>query len=194
MKYLISKSCVALVLVLSTNLTLAHSGHGEGMLGLAGFVHPFTGLDHLLAMFAVGVWATNLGGRALWAVPLSFIAMMLGGGVLAFMDVNVPFIEQGIVMSVMVFGILLLAAKHLPLWCSLLLTASFAVCHGAAHGLEMPVTASAGSYTLGFVLATALIQAVGLGVGRWFQQQGMQRLNQVLGGVIAGTGMALAII
>lgn len=193
MKYRISKSCVALLLAVFSSLSLAHPGHGESMAGLAGFAHPFTGLDHLLAMFAVGVWAANLGGRALWAVPLSFMAMMLGGGILAFTGLTVPFIEQGIVLSVMVFGALLIAAKHVPLWSSLLLAAGFATFHGAAHGLEMPATASAWSYSLGFILATASIQGIGILMGRWFQQQGVQTMNQVLGGMIAGAGMALAI-
>ena len=93
----------------------------------------------------------------------------------------------------MVFGALLMAAKHVPLWSSLLLTAGFATFHGAAHGLEMPATVSAWSYSLGFILATASIQGIGILMGRWFQQQGVQTMNQVLGGMIAGAGMALAI-
>jgi urease accessory protein len=142
----------------------AHAGH-EGGIFIDGIIHPMTGLDHLAAMIAVGLWATTLGKRALWMVPLSFVSMMVLGAGLSFAGIKVPFAEQGIVASILVLGLLIAFQAKLPAKVGMALVGAFAIFHGAAHGNELTVGASPALYTLGFVLSTAALHAVGLGLG-----------------------------
>lgn len=130
----------------------------------AGFVHPFTGVDHLLAMVAVGVWAAQLGGRWVWAVPLAFVGSMALGGVLGFAGIRLPFVEPMIAASVLVLGLLIAMRVQLR-WSGLALVGVFALFHGIAHATEMPGDASKIVYAAGFVLATALLHAAGVGLG-----------------------------
>lgn len=130
----------------------------------AGFVHPFTGLDHLLAMLAVGLWAAQLGGRWTWAVPAAFVGSMALGGTLGFAGVSLPFAEPMIAASVLVLG-LAIAMRVRFRWPALALVGVFAVFHGVAHGAEMPAEASRLLYAAGFVLSTALLHAAGVGLG-----------------------------
>lgn len=144
---------------------LAHPGH-EATSGLAsGFLHPFGGLDHVLAMVAVGLIAARIGGRALYLVPLAFLGMMVVGGVLGVAGVGLPFVEVGIALSVMVLGAVLALRTALPVLGAMVLVGAFAVFHGFAHGTEMPDAALGLAYGLGFVAATALLHAAGLGLG-----------------------------
>jgi len=147
----------------------AHPGHAMAYSGLfAGFMHPFSGVDHLLAMFAVGVWAAQLGGRARWAVPLAFVAAMALGAVLAMTDaihVDANAIESGIAASLLVLGLLVFRAQRLPISAALALVGTFALFHGAAHGSELPAFADPTRYAFGFLAATALLHALGLGFG-----------------------------
>jgi urease accessory protein len=130
----------------------------------AGFVHPFTGLDHLLAMLAVGLWAAQLGGRWTWAVPLAFVGSMLLGGALGFAGVTLPYVEPMIAASVLVLG-LLVSLKVRLRWSGVALVGVFALFHGIAHATEMPPEMSRIVYAGGFVLATALLHAAGVGLG-----------------------------
>ncbi len=130
----------------------------------AGFVHPFTGLDHLLAMLAVGLWAAQLGGRWTWAVPLAFVASMALGGALGFAGVNLPFVEPMIAASVLVLGLLVALQVRLR-YSGLVLVGAFAIFHGIAHAAEMPAETPRLVYAAGFVLATALLHAAGVGLG-----------------------------
>ena len=130
----------------------------------AGFVHPFTGLDHLLAMLAVGLWAAQLGGRWTWAVPLAFVGSMALGGALGFAGVTLPFAEPMIAASVLVLGLLVAMRVQLR-WSALALVGVFAVFHGIAHAIEMPPEGLRIVYVGGFVLATALLHAAGVGLG-----------------------------
>ena len=130
----------------------------------AGFVHPFTGLDHLLAMLAVGLWAAQLGGRWIWAVPLAFVGSMALGGALGFAGVRLPFVEPMIAASVLVLGLLVAMRVQLR-WSALALVGVFAVFHGIAHAIEMPPEGLRIVYVGGFVLATALLHAAGVGLG-----------------------------
>lgn len=147
----------------------AHPGHAMAYSGLlAGFMHPFSGVDHLLAMFAVGVWAAQLGGRARWAVPLAFVAAMALGAALAMTDaihVNANAIESGIAASLLVLGLLVFRAQRLPISAALGLVGTFALFHGAAHGSELPAFADPTRYAFGFLAATALLHGLGLGFG-----------------------------
>ncbi len=143
----------------------AHTGAGGTSGFMHGFMHPIGGLDHVLAMVAVGLFAFLLGGGAKWRVPAAFVAMMAVGGLLAVNAVAVPFVEVGIALSVVVIGALVAAGRGMPVAVAMAVVGLFAVFHGHAHGLEMPVTSSGIGYGLGFMLATALLHGAGLGVG-----------------------------
>ncbi|OJV05497.1 MAG: urease accessory protein [Verrucomicrobia bacterium 61-8] len=151
--------------LLMPSLAHAHVGVGQTYGFDHGFTHPLSGLDQICAMIAVGLWAAQMGGRAIWAVPLTFVSVMALGGLLGMMHVPVPFIETGIVISVLTLGVLIAAAVRLPLAASILIVGLFAICHGHAHGEEMPETASGVAFAAGFILATALLHGVGIGLG-----------------------------
>ena len=143
----------------------AHTGVGSTMGFTHGFGHPFSGLDHILAMVAVGLFAANLGGRALWLVPLSFVAMMAAGSALGVAGVAMPFVEIGIAASVIVLGLAVAMQWKLPVAGAMSLVGFFALFHGHAHGGEMPADASGLAYGVGFVIATAMLHAAGIGLG-----------------------------
>jgi urease accessory protein len=144
----------------------AHTGFaGTGF--AAGLAHPFVGLDHLLVMVAVGLWAVQIADRsgrnaALWAVPGAFIVMMAAGAAAAIAGIEMPRGELGILGSLVVLGALVALAPRLPIWAGMALAGLFAVFHGHAHGLELPEAASAGLYAAGFVIATALLHGTGI--------------------------------
>lgn len=171
----------------------AHTGIGQATGFGAGFLHPFMGLDHLLVMFAVGLWAAQLGGKASWVVPGSFVALMIGGGMLAVAKVHLPFVEQGILVSVVVLGLLIASAFRLPILVSAMLVGVFAVFHGFAHGAEMPLAAGAVSYSVGFALATTLLHISGIGSGALMQKLSIEKLVRFAGGVIALGGIYMAV-
>lgn len=127
----------------------------------AGMVHPFIGLDHLLAMVAVGIWAALLGGHAQWRVPLAFLLMLLAGAGIALAGVTLPSVETGIASSVMVLALLIAYTVRFPSGVSLALVGIFVLFHGYAHGMELPLMASAALYGLGFLLATAWADPAG---------------------------------
>lgn len=170
---------------------LAHPGHGL-QTGLSlGFLHPLTGVDHLLAMLAVGIWAAQLGGRALWLVPATFVAVMALGGVLGFDGLTVPYFEQGIAASVLVLGLMIACGQRLPLPISVALVASFALFHGYAHGAELPADTAGLTFGIGFMLSTTLLHGVGLLIGLGAQKLYRPIFSRGLGGAIALGGVAL---
>ena len=172
---------------------LAHEGAGVNHGLLHGLSHPLGGLDHLIAMIAVGLWAKQLGGRAVWLVPSAFIALMIGGAVLGLSGVAVPSVEAGIAVSVLVLGLLITGAYRMPLAICCLLVGLFAVFHGNAHGLELPASASAIGYMIGFVMATGILHAVGIAVGQLHDSQKFRLLNRLVGTAIALVGVYLAL-
>ncbi len=139
---------------------LPNDVHGFG----SGFAHPLHGLDHILAMVAVGLWAGQLGGRARWLVPASFVGVMVLGGALAMAGLHVPYTEEGILLSVLVLGILIAVATRFPLPASMAMVGLFAFFHGHSHGMEMPANAVGYAYGAGFALATVLLHASGIGL------------------------------
>ncbi|WP_111431151.1 HupE/UreJ family protein [Rhodobacteraceae bacterium DSL-40] len=143
----------------------AHTGHPEGSGFGAGFLHPLLGADHLAAMVAVGLWAAFLGGRAVLALPLAFPAAMAAGAGLGAAGLAVPALETGIAASVLVIGLCTALALRAPVWLASGAVGVFALFHGAAHGAEMPAGAHWASYAAGFLLATAMLHAAGLGLG-----------------------------
>lgn len=189
------RSTLAALLAFSPSLAFAHTGVGDAHGFAHGFMHPIGGLDHMLAMVAVGIFAANLGGRALWAVPATFVALMAVGGALGMSGVEVPFVEAGIALSVVVLGAAVaLGWKQWPLGAAMALVGFFAVFHGHAHGAEMPETASGATYAAGFMLATAALHIVGIGAGLAIGKIGdarAPRLTQALGALVAVAGLGL---
>jgi urease accessory protein len=183
-----------LAAMLFSGAAQAHTGVGDTNGFLHGFAHPISGVDHVLAMVAVGLFGTRLGGRALWLVPLSFVSMMVVGGALGMTGVELPFVEIGIGLSVVVFGISVAAHFDLPTVAAMTMVGFFALFHGHAHGAEMPQSASGLEYGTGFVLATAMLHAFGIGLGlliaRVSQAYG-RRILQTAGAAMAVTGVAI---
>lgn len=160
----------------------AHPGHGVETLGFgAGFVHPFTGLDHLLAMLGIGIWSGQQRKSA--GVPLAFLLMMLVGAISGVAGLTIPGLEIGIAASVALTGLAIALATPMPAWAAMALAAVFAVLHGNAHGHELPQLQSAA----GFLIASALLLATGRVAGQLLAQ----RLLRVTGAVIATAGMVL---
>ncbi len=151
---------IALALLLSPALAQAHPGHLDSGL-LAGLSHPLGGLDHLLAMLAVGLWAAQQQGRARWLLPLGFLASLLLGGLLGFAGLRLPLLEPAISASLLALGLLVSTALRLPLALAVALSGLLAFSHGLAHGLELPLLASPWSYAAGFVAASAALHAAG---------------------------------
>lgn len=185
---------IAAGLALMPAAALAHPGHGPEAGAFAhGLLHPLTGLDHLLAMVAVGLWAALAGGRALWALPLAFVAAMLAGFGLGAAGIALPAVEPAILASVVVIGALVALAVRLPLPAAVALVALFGLAHGHAHGTEGPAAGLAG-YAAGFTLATAALHAAGLGLGLALGQAGRPMLARALGGAAALAGVALVFV
>jgi urease accessory protein len=172
----------------------AHPGHDASVGFVHGFVHPVTGLDHVLAMVAVGLFAAQLGGRALWAVPLSFVSVMALGGVLGVAGIGLPFVEVGIAASVIVLGLAIALQWKAPVVAAMTLVGLFAVFHGLAHGAEMPVDASGLEYGLGFLLATAMLHVFGIGLAfsiARFGQVATPRTIRIGGAAMAVAGVGI---
>lgn len=180
-----------LALLLVSGVALAHPGHEAGL--LSGLAHPFTGLDHMLAMIAVGLWAAQQAQtRAIWSVPCAFAAAMVVGGVLAWAGLALPHVESGIAASVLMLGLLVATALRLPTVAAMAVVAVFALLHGYAHGTELPVSASLTTFALGFVLATACLHGIGVAVGYVMRHRAMLTLR--LGGLgVAAAGAWLAL-
>jgi urease accessory protein len=160
---------LAIVLALAATPALAHTGIGDHFSFMHGFQHPLGGLDHLAAMIAVGLWGAVAGGRRVWVWPLAFVATMVLGGVLGRAGVTLPMVEPAIALSVVVLGVLVAATVKVPVALGAVIVAVFAIFHGHAHGAEAPETGWLG-YAAGFVIATALLHAVGIGVARLLER------------------------
>lgn len=148
--------------LLLPTMALAHTGVGNTAGFVSGLGHPVGGLDHILAMVAVGVFAYVLGGKALWLVPSAFVGMMIVGFGLGVEQVNVPFVELGIALSSIVIGGAAALGRPMPVGAAMALVGVFAIFHGHAHGTEMPETAGGLTYAAGFIVATAALHAAGL--------------------------------
>jgi len=198
------------LLTLSPSMAFAHAGHDQGHHNalISGVMHPFLGLDHLLAMIAVGLWAshlrltddgrTALGRRAIWLVPGSFVLAMCLGAVLAIAGIELPGVEAIIASSVLVLGLCAAIMGKAPCWLAACLAACFAVFHGHAHGLELAPGLSSAGYMGGFVLGTMFLHAIGvllgLAAGMTQQDDPVRRFAfQGGGGIVAASG-ALMIV
>lgn len=182
----------ALLLVLPA-LAHAHTGAGSAHGFLAGVNHPIHGLDHMLAMIAVGLWAAQIGGRALWAVPASFVGVMVLGGLAATAGWALPLVETGILLSVLLLGLLIAFAIRPPVWAGALLVGAFALFHGYAHGAEMPHGASSLAYAAGFVMVTAALHVAGMGVGMLLKNVSYAPALRVAGALVVIGGAVIAL-
>jgi len=184
---------VAAAMAVMPKLAFAHPGHDGEAIGLAqGFLHPLGGLDHVLAMVMVGVFAAQLGGRASWALPAGFLGVMAIGGALGAGGIGLPLVEFGIAASVIGLGAAIALRLRPPVAAALAVVGVFALCHGHAHGAEMPGEAAGLGYAAGFLAATALLHATGLAlaaaIGRVRQGATAMRLA---GGAAAIAGLGL---
>ena len=176
---------LTMLAVFWASTALAHPGHDHAANFQAGFAHPLTGMDHMLAMVSVGLWAAVRGGKAVWAWPLAFLTAMTAGGALGLAGVQLPLAEPAILASVIVLGILVAAAVRAPLLAGAALIALFGLAHGYAHGAEAPAGAAA-SYALGFLIVTAGLHLAGVAAGL-----GLPHLKQPLLVRLMGAGAAL---
>jgi urease accessory protein len=170
-------------MLVGPSAAMAHTGTGLPGGLVAGFEHPFTGLDHLLAMVSVGLWGAFLGRPLIYVLPVLFPLVMVVGAVLGMFGLPLPSVEMGIALSVTVLGICIALALRAPIWLAAMITGAFAIFHGYAHGRELPSAADPAGYSSGFVLATGLLHLSGIGLGylnRW--------LTRGLGGAIGAVG------
>ncbi len=178
-------------LLMMSGPAMAHTGAGAADGFQHGFFHPLGGLDHMLAMVAVGLYAALLGGSSKWLVPAAFVLTMVAGGVLGYGGVYLPMVEQGIGLSVVVMSAAIALGFRLPTALAMLLVGAFALFHGHAHGAEGAEIAFFAPYAAGFILATSLLHAVGvalgLGLGKLAKDQSLwaQRIAGAAG-VVAG--------
>lgn len=168
----------------------AHSMGSEGAGFITGLAHPFMGLDHLLVMIAVGIWAAQTGGSAIWRLPLSFLVMMAVAALFSASGHSLPALEPLIAGSVTLMGLMVLFHIRMPVNLSMLLVGLFALLHGYAHGLEMPQASSATLYGIGFVLATTVLHLIGIGLGKVAYRKHL--LYRLSGSIIAIAGLYLA--
>lgn len=186
----LARPALALVFALAAAPALAHPDHGAASLA-SGLAHPLGGLDHLLAMLAVGLFAARQPGDARWMLPTGFVLAMLAGAALSAAGIALPAVEAAIATSVLVLGVLIACLARLPLAAALPLVAAFALFHGHAHHAEMGA-GSAFAYTAGFALATAALHLAGLGLARLLPDTHAGRfVLRVGGGAIAGAGVVL---
>jgi urease accessory protein len=190
------KLTLATIFALVPGVALAHTGVGDTHGFLSGFTHPIGGLDHVLAMVTVGLLAAALGGRALLLVPASFVGMMLIGAALGISGVDVPAVELGITLSIVVIGGIVALGYRLPTGVAMAVAGVFAVFHGHAHGAEMPMGTSALGYAAGFAAATILLHVAGISLG--FSIAGLSKsysrpVARVAGSIVAALGLGILV-
>ena len=185
-----------LQLALAPTLAFAHTGHGDTNGFVHGFMHPIGGLDHMLAMVLIGVFAYQLGRNAMWLVPMAFLVLMAVGGLAGVAGIPIPFVEIGIALSVVALGIAVAMDVKWPVALAMTVAGLFAVFHGHAHGSEMSSAFSRGPYAAGFILATAGLHILGAGLGALIGEAGRSysiQLYRFAGGVAAVLGVVLLV-
>lgn len=165
-KRIIQSVVLSIILGLIPGVVYAHDGSNVPFGGfLSGLVHPVLGTDHLLAMLSVGILSAQIGGRAIWTVPATFVSVMALGGALGLIDIGLTSIELGIAASLVLLGLIIAAERKLPILLAMAGVGFFAIFHGYAHGTEMPTTAEPVLYAAGFLTGTALIHIAGVVIG-----------------------------
>jgi len=166
----------------------AHEQAAAGGGLVRGLLHPLSGMDHLIAMVAVGIWGAQLGAPAIWVLPITFPMVMAVGGVLGVLRIPLPMPEVVIALSALVLGAAVAMRLRLPFAAAAVVVAVFAIFHGHAHGAELPSSANPLAYGVGFVTATGLLHLCGIGIGTLTRWPVGERVIQGLGAVIAGLG------
>jgi len=179
---------VALLLLFAVSPALAHTGSAAGGF-VGGFSHPLFGIDHMVAMVAVGLWGAFLGAPAIWLLPIVFPPVMALGGVIGILGVPLPAVETAIALSAMVLGIMVALAARPHVAIAALLVAVFAIFHGHAHGSELPSGADAVAYSIGFVAATGLLHIAGIAFGQLARWPLGRMAVRAAGGAIALAGL-----
>lgn len=184
---------LASALLLASGPALAHSG--GGLLGglASGLLHPISGLDHVVAMVAVGLWGALLGAPAIWLLPLTFPLVMAVGGVGGVLGLPLPLVEAGIAASALVLGLMVALALRPNSWAAALLVGFFALFHGHAHGSELPEAADPLAFALGFVIATGLLHLAGIALGLLVASTAGRILVRATGAAIALAGLAFLV-
>jgi urease accessory protein len=184
---------LAAPLLLTALPAVAHTGHETGGLG-AGLLHPLAGVDHLLAMVMVGLWASLLAGRArrtAWLLPAAFLAALLGGAAIGFTGAPVPFVETGIAATVVALGGALVAALRASLTVGFISVAAAGLLHGVAHGAELPASAAPEIYAAGFVATTTVLHVAGVALGGMLLRRGGLRALRTIGAIGTLAGLAM---
>jgi urease accessory protein len=197
MRSLAHKILLAVLVTVATaaiSPAFAHVGDHSHMSFAEGLRHPFSGLDHVLAMVAVGLWASQIGGRALWLMPLTFPVGMALGAALGLGGVTLPWVEVGIAASVLVLGAAIALALRPSLAVSIPLICTFALLHGYSHGVELPASSSALGYGAGFVAATLVLHLIGIGLGTAAARIPVRLVARSAGGAIAAIGAVLLVL
>ena len=179
----------AVLVLLCASPAFAHAQKGEAVGFLTGFLHPISGVDHVLAMIAVGLWGAQLGSPALWLLPVAFPMVMAVGGMLGLMGVPLPGIEYGIALSAILLGAAVMFELRPPLGIAAALVGFFAIFHGHAHGTELPAGQSAVLYSRGFVIATGCLHAVGIAIGGIHRWPWGQKLLRAAGALVSMGGL-----
>jgi urease accessory protein len=179
----------AVLVLLCASPAFAHAQKGEAVGFLTGFLHPISGVDHVLAMIAVGLWGAQLGSPALWLLPVAFPMVMAVGGLLGLMGVPLPGIEYGIALSAILLGAAVMFELRPPLGIAAALVGFFAIFHGHAHGTELPAGQSAVLYSIGFVIATGCLHAVGIAIGGIHRWPWGQKLLRAAGALVSMGGL-----
>jgi urease accessory protein len=177
------------VIVLCAPSAFGHPQKGEAVGFLTGFRHPISGLDHVLAMIAVGLWGAQLGAPAIWLLPVAFPLVMAMGGMLGLVGVPLPGVEYGIALSAILLGAAVMFEVRPPLALAAILVGFFAIFHGHAHGTELPQGQSALLYSMGFVIATGCLHACGIGIGTLHRWGWGQKFLRVAGAMVAAGGV-----
>jgi urease accessory protein len=180
---------VALLTLLWTQSALGHAVQGQASGLVTGLLHPISGADHVLAMVAVGLWGAQLGAPAIWVLPVAFPLVMAMGGMLGFLGVPIPGVEYGIAASAIVLGTAVAFEVRPSLVIAAFVVGCFAIFHGHAHGTELPPGQSALLYSMGFVMATGCLHAVGIGIGTVHRWSWGQQLLRVAGAAVAAGGV-----
>lgn len=191
MIYPITRFLAATILLIVSGAAFAHTGHTVSGWS-TGWIHPFSGLDHLLAMLAVGLWAAQGGGGGrIWLLPAAFMtALVAGAGVAMMLQYVLPVLETGIALSLLALGLLIALSLRLPVPAGMAIAALFGLFHGYAHGLELPASATPLTYVTGFLLATAALHLGGIAAGVLMREK-YTVLAKISGGVIALSGAGL---
>lgn len=182
-----SKSFRVITLSLILALIPAKTVLAHGGVGHAGWMHPLTGLDHMVAMIAVGAWSAQLGGRALWLIPTIFVAFMAIGGLIGFALFDLPYTETGVALSVMLLGLAIAFNRRLSVAIAAPAIAIFGISHGYLHGYEMPVENNKTVYMLGFLAMTAALHIVGLIIAHFAIKIREGRIGLQIAGVLAAS-------